>query len=82
MSTMEETASPVPAPAGPVRDAHGEEARETAQAERQMFLALAAVIAVELCALAWALGAWGTAAPAGRQQVVRACASAAHCAGR
>ena len=81
MSTAEETASPVPAPAGPVRDAH-DEAHETARAERQMFLALAAVIAVELCALAWALGAWGTAAPAGRQQVVRACASAAHCAGR
>ena len=80
MSTVEETASPVPAPAGPVRDAR-DEARQTARAERQMFLALAAVIAVELCALAWALGAWGTAAPAGRQQVVRACASAAPCAG-
>ena len=78
MSTMEETASPVPAPAGPVRDAR-EEARQTARAERQMFLALAAVIAVELCALAWALGAWGTAAP--DRQLTRTCASAAHCAG-
>jgi hypothetical protein len=36
--------------------AGGDEAREAARAERAFFLVLAAVIALEGCALAWFLG--------------------------
>lgn len=36
--------------------AGGDEAREAARAERAFFLMLAAVIAIEGCALAWFLG--------------------------